>query len=153
MLRLGEDRDVDLRNPSEFGSDYIVIDYDGALYPTDEARMLARIELIDLSVGNVFQGLDAEKLATLNAAALNDFEPDCVHCAFQPFCGSDRVDSISRRGRIDAPKSGEWFCGRQTAVFDKVFEVLYRTDEAARFSLAGWLGVPEWPAGGVPVHA
>ena len=153
ILRLGADRDVDLRNPSPFGTDYIVIDHDGLLYPTDEARMLARIGLVDLSIGSVSEGVDTEKLAALNAAALNDYEPDCIHCAFQPFCGSDLVDNISRYGRIDAPKSGEWFCGRQTAVFDKVFELLYRTDEAARFSLSAWLDVPDWPANGVPVHA
>lgn len=153
VLRLGADRDVDLRNPSAFGMDYVVIDHDGLIYPTDEARMLARIGMIDLSIGSVVEGLDAEKVATLNAAALNDFEPDCVHCAFQPFCGSDPIDNISRCGRIDAPKADEWFCRRQTSVFDKVFELLYRSDEATRFSLAAWLDVPDWPAYGAAVHA
>ena len=153
VLWLGVDRDVDLRNPSAFGMDYVVIDHDGRLYPTDEARMLARTGMVDLSIGSVMDGLDVERVATLNAAALNDFEPDCIHCAFQPFCGSDPVDNISRCGRIDAPKADEWFCTRQTSVFDKVFELLYRSDEAARFSLGAWLDLPEWPADAAAVHA
>ena len=40
IFRIGLDRHVDLRNPNPVGVDYIVVDYDGRIYPTDEARMV-----------------------------------------------------------------------------------------------------------------
>ncbi|TDT92506.1 His-Xaa-Ser system radical SAM maturase HxsB [Azorhizobium sp. AG788] len=152
VLRFGADGHVDLRNPSFFASDYIVIDHDGTFYPTDEARMQSRIGRIDLSVGNVRDGLGRAKIDTLNSCSLNNFDPDCIHCAFQPFCGSDVIDDISRYGTIDIPRTETWFCRRHTALFDKVFELLYRDDEATRRSLALWLGIPEWTDNLVRVH-
>ncbi|WP_186421327.1 His-Xaa-Ser system radical SAM maturase HxsB [Bosea sp. CS1GBMeth4] len=145
-LRPGADDHVDLRNPNFFGSDYVVIDHDGKLYPTDEARMLSRIGRIDLSIGDVFTGIAAEKRDILNAASLNSFDPDCIHCAFQPYCGSDLIDDLSRYGRSDHARSNTWFCRRHTSVFDHVFELMYRGDAAADHSLAQWSGIANWGA-------
>ncbi len=104
ILRMGADQHVDLRNPNFFAADYLVIDYDGNLYPTDEARMLSRVGRVDLSIGSLASGLDVEKVALLNGSSLNNFDPDCIHCAYQPFCGFDLVDDLSRYGRIDLPR-------------------------------------------------
>ncbi|SFU19176.1 His-Xaa-Ser system radical SAM maturase HxsB [Mesorhizobium sp. YR577] len=153
VLCLGTDNHVDIRNPNFFASDYLVIDHDGRLYPTDEARMLSRIGRIDLSIGDIATGIDTAKVDVLNASSVNNFDPDCIHCAYQPFCGTDVVDDVSRYGRIDVPRADTWFCGRHTAVFDKVFEVLYRKDQAARNSVAQWSGVANWGDHMVPVHA
>jgi His-Xaa-Ser system radical SAM maturase HxsB len=152
-LRAGADEHVDLRNPNFFADDYIVIDHDGTLYPTDEARMQSRIGRVDLSIGHVRSGVARDVVETLNAASLNSFDPDCVHCPYQPFCGSDIIDDISRYGRIDVPKHDTWFCRRHTSLFDKVFELLYRQDEATRLSLAHWSGVAAWRDAIAPVHA
>ncbi|TGV63628.1 His-Xaa-Ser system radical SAM maturase HxsB, partial [Mesorhizobium sp. M00.F.Ca.ET.149.01.1.1] len=135
-LRFGADCHVDIRNPNFFASDYVVIDHDGRFYPTDEARMLSRIGRIDLSIGDVGTGIDRAKVDVLNSGAFNHFDPDCIHCAYQPFCGTDVIDDISRYGRIDVSRPDTWFCGRHLSLFDKVFEVLYRKDEPARASVA-----------------
>lgn len=149
-LRSGADEHVDLRNPNFFASDYVVIDHDGKFYPTDEARMLSRIGRIDLSIGDVFSGMQTEKIDTLNAASFNNFDPDCIHCAFQPYCGSDLVDDISRYGRTDRAKASTWFCRRHTSIFDHVFELMYRNDPATKHSVAQWSGVANWGAHMVP---
>jgi len=153
VLRFDADNHVDIRNPNFFAADYVVIDHDGLFYPTDEARMLSRIGRIDLSIGDVATGIDRAKVDVLNSGAFNHFDPDCIHCAYQPFCGTDVVDDISRYGRVDIPRPDTWFCGRHLALFDKVFEVLYRKDEPARASLAAWLGVVAWDDGMAPVHS
>jgi His-Xaa-Ser system radical SAM maturase HxsB len=153
VLRFDADNHVDIRNPNFFASDYVVIDHDGLFYPTDEARMLSRIGRIDLSIGDVATGIDRAKVDVLNSGAFNHFDPDCIHCAYQPFCGTDVVDDVSRYGRIDVPRPDTWFCGRHLALFDKVFEVLYRDDEPTRASLAAWLGVAAWDDGMAPVHS
>lgn len=57
ILGLGANGHVDIRNPNPVGANYVVVDYDGTLFPTDEARMMARIGQIDLSIGNVLDGV------------------------------------------------------------------------------------------------
>ncbi|MDX8518180.1 His-Xaa-Ser system radical SAM maturase HxsB [Mesorhizobium dulcispinae] len=153
VLRLDADNHVDIRNPNFFASDYIVIDHDGRFYPTDEARMLSRIGRIDLSIGDVRTGIDRATVNLLDSGAFNHFDPDCIHCAYQPFCGTDVIDDISRYGRIDLPRPDTWFCGRHLSLFDKVFEVLYRKDAPARASVAAWLGVNTWDDSMAPVHS
>lgn len=152
VLRAGEDGHVDLRNPNLFGTSYLLVDHQGLLFPTDEARMLHRVGHIDLSVGDVNRGLDLNKLAELNGHSFNNFDSDCVHCPYQAFCGSDLIDDISRYNRVDLPRNQTWFCGRQTGIFDLVFKLLYRSDDKTRFSIAHWAGLHDLPAELVPVH-
>lgn len=152
VLRTGQDSHVDLRNPNFVGANYVVVDYDGRLFPTDEARMLYRIGHIDLSIGHVATGFDDCAVESLNGASLNNFDPDCIHCPYQAFCGTDVVDDISRYDRVDIPRPSTWFCKRQTAVFDLVFELLYRNDEKTRYSLSRWSGLQSLPPELAPVH-
>lgn len=152
IFRGGHHGHVDLRNPNLLGADYMVIDFDGTLYPTDEARMMTRVGQIDLSIGSVSGGLDRERIAALNAAADNNFHEDCSHCVFQPYCGVDLLDDLSRYNRIDLPKHETAFCRRHTAIFRKIFELIYRDDNATRWSLAAWLDIPAFDPALAPVH-
>lgn len=153
LLSSGVDGHVNVRNPNLVASDYIVVDYDGKLYPSDEARMMSRVGLIDLSIGDVWTGIDQTAVGTMNEGAANNFDPDCIHCPFQPHCGTDVIDDISRYQRIDLPRHKTWFCQRQLAVFDKCIELMRRDDEPTRSSLAKWLGVPVWPRSILAEHA
>jgi radical SAM protein with 4Fe4S-binding SPASM domain len=136
-----KDCHVDLRNPNLFGFDYIVVDFDGQIYPTDEARMLSRINQIDLRIGDVSQGIDNKKRADLNASSFNHLDPDCIHCAYQAYCGVDTVDDVSRYGRIDIPRGSTWFCQRHTDIFDMAFSGMYGQDPSAQASILKWLGL------------
>lgn len=130
---------VDLRSPSRFASDYCVIDFDGTLYPSDEARMLSRTRSADLSIGSMASGFDADKVQVLNWHAINQSHPDCTHCAYMPYCGIDIVDDISRSGRIDVPKLDTWFCRRQMNLFDLVFEKVASQDRRYLTVFLKWL--------------
>ena len=152
VLRPGQDGHVDLRNPSLPATDYIVVDYDGRLYPSDEARMLARIGHVDLSVGTAREGIDRAKVDALIPSSLNNFDPDCIHCPYQPYCGTDPIDDVSRYGRHDLPRADTWFCGRQLFVFDRIVKLIYCRDERDLFSLRHWAGLSSWPASLAPVH-
>jgi len=140
VLRSGHNHHTDLRNPNIIGQSYVVIDYDGKFYPTDEARMVTRVGQLDLSMGDVFTGLKPDKIDVLNGEAVNNFHPDCVHCPYQAFCGVDLVDDLSRYGRIDRPKHLTDFCQRHTYIFDKIFSLIYSEDRKVRKSLAIWSG-------------
>ena len=119
---------VDFRSPARFGFGYCVIDFDGRIYPTDEARMLSRIGQIDLAIGDLQTGIDPAKLEELNLHAIHQVNQDCQHCVYMPYCGIDVVDDISRYGRIDVPKHETWFCNRQTMLFDLIFEKVIARD-------------------------
>jgi His-Xaa-Ser system radical SAM maturase HxsB len=119
---------IDFRSPSAFLRDMAVIDFDGTIYPSDEARMLTRTRHVDLSVGTLFEGLDEEKIATLNSVALNETHPDCIHCAYMPYCGVDPIDDLSRYNRVDLPKIETWFCNKQLFFFDWIFEKIRSKD-------------------------
>ena len=152
ILRGGADGHVDLRNPNWPARDYIVVDHDGRFYPTDEARMLSRIGSIDLSVGHVASGLDADRIAQMDGAVSNMDDPDCRHCVYQPYCGADPTDDLSRYGRVDLPRHLTRHCRAHLALFDLAFELLYSTDPAVEKSLACWLGVPSFSPRLAPRH-
>lgn len=153
VLRPGEDGHVDLRNPNLLGEDYLLIDFDGRFYPTDEARMVTRVGRIDLSVGDLERGLDRDKLKTLNVHASSLGDPDCIHCPYQAFCGVDLIDDLSRYGRIDMPRAETEHCRRHLFLFDKIFSLLYSQEPKAQRSLAAWSGVEALPLALAPVHA
>ncbi|MEP4034906.1 His-Xaa-Ser system radical SAM maturase HxsB [Pseudophaeobacter sp.] len=144
VLRSDLNGHVDLRNPSLLGRDYIVIDYDGTFYPTDEARMLTRTGQIDLSIGHVTGEIDQSKLNTLNACSSNYGDPECDQCRHQVYCGRDVIDDLSRYGRIDLPRSETEFCKRHKYMFGLVEDLLQSSDPEVHHSLALWAGIPEW---------
>jgi len=146
VFQPGRDRYVDLRNPNPMGIDYIVVDHDGRVYPTDEARMLTRAGVVDLSIGDVANGWASAQRDSLNFHATNQFDPACQRCTYQPFCGRDLVDDLSRYGRIDLRRTDTEFCRRHLSIFDFIFELIYDDDLAVRYSLTRWLRLPGTPA-------
>lgn len=139
------ERHVDLRNPNPMGVDYLVVDYDGVIYPTDEARMLARSGVIDLSLGRIGDDWRSEKWQELNRHSTNQFDPACERCAFQAFCGRDLVDDLARYGRIDLPRTETAFCRRHQEIFEFAFELIYDEDQAVQYSLSRWLRLDGTP--------
>jgi radical SAM protein with 4Fe4S-binding SPASM domain len=152
IFQAGHDRHVDLRNPNPMGVDYVVIDYDGQVYPTDEARMLSRAGVIDLAIGDIDAGWDTKKRAILNAHASNSDDPSCKACAYQPFCGRDIIDDIARYGSIDRPRTDTEFCRRHLRMFDLAFRLVYSDDPKVRYSLSRWLKLPGIPDQFGPTH-
>ncbi|MES0881799.1 His-Xaa-Ser system radical SAM maturase HxsB [Roseibium sp. SCP14] len=144
IFRTGIQNHMDLRNPNWLGYDYLVVDFDGKYYPTDEARMISRVGRLDLSIGNLNTGIDEKKRNVLNSAASNFDDPDCVHCVYQAFCAPDVIDDLSRYGRIDIPRHETAHCQHHMALFDLVFELIYSDDPKVQYSLGHWLEVPNY---------
>ena len=139
IFRLGENGHVDLRSPNPPARDYVVIDYDGRLYPSDEARMVTRIGLVDLAIGDLATGFNKQKVDWLSWNQMNEVHETCQHCAFQPYCGIDLVDDIARYDRIDTIKEETRFCRSNTNLFQTVFSLLREPDPGVQFNLKGHL--------------
>lgn len=119
---------VDYRSPANYTKHYMVIDFDGSFYPTDESRMLSRTKQIDLCVGTLADGFDESKISQLNINASHHFHPDCQHCVYLPYCGIDLIDDLSRYGRVDSIKKNTWYCERHTFLFDFIFTKISSND-------------------------
>jgi len=85
---------VDLQSPAGIGISAIIFNYDGEVYASDEARMLAEMGDQTFRLGNL--AIDTYKEMMLSDALLAPLEqsitesvPGCNDCAFQPYCGSD----------------------------------------------------------------
>ncbi len=138
ILGLAKSNYVDCRSPNRYFEDYCVIDYDGGVYPTDEARMLSRTRQVDLRLGDLGGPIDQVKLDALNFSSMNEVHPDCVHCVYGPFCGIDLVDDLSRYGRIDLPKHETAFCRRHMDLFDLLFQKIADQDRYWLDPLMSW---------------
>ena len=94
---------VDLQSPTGAGIGAVVYNYDGDVYPSDEARMLAEMEDKTLRLGNVHENSYDEifggtLLRALVQASLVESTPLCADCAFQTFCGSDPTFNYATQG-------------------------------------------------------
>lgn len=152
IVKGGYNGNVDLRNPNWVASDYIVIDYDGRLYPSDESRMITRIGQMDLSIGDVATGINVDKVEHLNNSVINFDDPDCCDCAFQPYCGLDIVDDISRYSRVDLPRGETYHCRWHKVLFHKAFGMIYSDDHRVQKTVAGWLMTPKTSPHLRPMH-
>lgn len=130
---------VDLRSPNPSLKDYLVIDYDGSIFPSDEARMLSRINQVDLKMGQIGEGLETDKIREFNWNHMNEFHQDCIHCPYQPYCGIDNIDDISRYGRSDMQKHMTSFCITNMNLFDFIFSKLESADPIALYNFQGHL--------------
>lgn len=96
---------VDLQSPAGAGIGVAVYNYDGAVYASDESRMLAEMGDEQFRLGNVHQNsyqeiFGGELLRTMVASSCVESLPGCADCAFQTFCGADPIFNYATQGDI-----------------------------------------------------
>jgi uncharacterized protein len=113
---------VDLMSPAGIGIGAVVYNYDGDVYASDEARMLAEMGDTTFRIGNVHANTYEEIF--LGDALLEPLEksfaassPMCSWCAFEPWCGSDPVFHHATQGDFVGKKPLSAFCGRNMSIF------------------------------------
>jgi His-Xaa-Ser system radical SAM maturase HxsB len=133
---------VDLMNPAGAGIAAIVFNYDGAVYASDESRMLAEMGDESFKLGNVLsssyeeimlsdQLLDAlEESFTLSA-------PMCSECAYEPFCGADPVFHYAVYKDVLGRKPESAFCRRNMSIFKHLISLM-EADEQTKNIFLEW---------------
>jgi len=125
---------VDLQSPSGAGLAVLVYNYDGYVYPSDEARMLAETGDCSLRLGRIGDTFDSlmssPVMRQIIASSLPTRTRDCAGCAFNPYCGPDPVGAQAELGSIDAPPGLTEHCKRSTWLFDFFFRKLRTADQA-----------------------
>jgi len=135
---------VDLQSPSGAGLNVLVYNYDGDVYATDEARMLAEMQDHTFKLGNVLRHSRAQlftspAFVSLLQAACNQSLPGCSDCAFQPYCGSDPVYHHATQGDTFGHRATSGFCKRNMGVIEHLFSLLRKGDTELQNILWGWV--------------
>ena len=142
MLTPFESGFVDLRSPAGIGIAAIVYNYDGDVYASDEARMLAEMGDKTFRLGSVHQDQYEDLLQKdiLLDSIENSFAasaPMCSECAFEPFCGADPVFHYATQGDVVGLKPVSGFCIRNMTIFRRLIALL-RQDDDTRNILLRW---------------
>jgi len=125
---------VDLQSPTGAGASVLVYNYDGYVYPCDEARMLAEDGDVSLRLGSI-----AEVDATISAhpvvlelqrASMPDEIDGCARCAYHHFCGANPVDAHAQYGNMFAPVASTEHCQRHLRLFDSMYLRLRNASDA-----------------------
>jgi His-Xaa-Ser system radical SAM maturase HxsB len=133
---------VDLRSPTGAGLGAIVYDYDGQVYPSDEARMLAAMGDHTFAMGRVDQPISelmaSPAMQRVLHAGVAEALPTCVDCAYVPLCGADPIDHYARQGDPIGHRPSSDFCARHMGLFDLLLQRCEEGSHADRAVLEQW---------------
>ncbi len=133
---------VDLRSPAGIGLGALVYNYDGTVFASDEARMLAEMGDRSFELGNVHDHsyrdlVLSDTLVSAVADSLTQSAPQCSSCAFEPHCGADPVYHHATQQDSVGIKPLSEFCYRQKGMITHLFELLEHSPEDAAI-LRSW---------------
>lgn len=138
---------VDLQSPAGAVIGAIVYNYDGDVYPSDEARMLAESGDRSLRLGSVFDGyaslVDGPIARALVDASIHASMPGCGDCALSPWCGADPVYHWATQGDPVGRRPDSEFCRKHMATLLHVLDLLEGPDLFARQLLVAWATAEE----------
>lgn len=123
---------VDLQSPTGAGSSVLVYNYDGFVYPSDEARMLVETGDTSLRLGRIGQPM-SELLASpvqhdlMKASRVEDV-PGCKDCAYNLFCAPNPIDAQAQFKNLFAPVHTTEHCRRHMWLFDMWFDKVRAAD-------------------------
>lgn len=135
---------VDLQSPAGVGIAGVIYDYDGSVYVSDEARMMARFKNYYFKLGNVNENtyqemFNGELLHHIIASACNECLPVCAECVFQPYCGADPVRNMSEQGDMIGFRPTNEMCKKTKAIIHYLFELLQKHDPEINRIFWSWL--------------
>jgi His-Xaa-Ser repeat-associated upstream radical SAM protein len=125
---------VDLQSPSGAGISGVIYDYNGEVYPADEARMLARMGDKKFLMGNVHTDsysdiFDGKVIQDIIYKSCVEVMPECATCCYQLYCGADPIRNYVETGDIVGSRPDSGFCRKHKGIFDIIFEFLDEGDE------------------------
>ena len=136
---------VDLQTPTGSGLSALLYHYDGWVYPSDEARMIAETGDTSLRLGAIESSLDellnSPTQRNLIRSSLPRSNNICGDCAYSNYCGPDPVDAYRQCGTCFVASDRTDHCQRQRRLFDFLFRQLAcRGDEFGALA-ANWAQV------------
>jgi uncharacterized protein len=120
---------LDIRSPGGAGIGQLAYNYDGRVFSSDEGRMLHAMGDDTFLIGDVRTNGYREIVGhpTVRALALAsnlDGQPDCVHCAYQPYCGTQPEHSHKTLGNLLGRMRESSMCAVHKGIQDWIFTTL-----------------------------
>jgi len=120
---------VDLQSPSGAGISGVIYDYNGEVYPADEARMLARMGDKHFCMGNVLTNSYKE---IFNGTVIRDIVynscvetmPICSDCIYQQYCGADPIRNYLETKDIMGNRLTSGFCYKNKAIIEYLMQLV-----------------------------
>ena len=133
---------LDLRSPAGAGLGVLVYNYDGQVYPADEARMAAETGDDRFALGRVtdtFETLmSSPAMRWLASGSVAEVLPGCETCAFVPYCGADPVYHAAAQGDPIGNRETSDHCIRHTFMFSLLFNKLADADASTMTTFLAW---------------
>jgi His-Xaa-Ser system radical SAM maturase HxsB len=135
---------VDLQSPAGLGTGVIVYNYDGDVYASDEARMLAEMGDKRFRLGNVRENsyreifLSDALTSTMHASCVEAL-PGCADCAFQPYCGADPIYHHTVQGDVVGHRPTSEFHKRNYETIKLLFQYLVDAGPEIRRIFLAWV--------------
>ncbi len=140
----GEDPNfLDIRWPGGGGIGQLAYSYDGTVFTSDEGRMLGATGDETFAIGNVHTSsyrdlVGHETVRALALASNLEQSPDCVGCAYLPYCGVPPVHSYKTQGTIFGRMHESNVCYVHKGIQDYLFEKLAEADEETLAIFERW---------------
>ena len=135
---------VDCQSPSGAGIGAVLYNYDGNVYPADEARMLAETGDKVFCMGNVMththeQLFSGDVMKRLSAVSCNENLSGCAQCAFQPYCGSDPINNYATQGNVLGQRYSSFRCKKHLAITSYLLSYLRAKDPEVMNIFLTWI--------------
>jgi His-Xaa-Ser system radical SAM maturase HxsB len=135
---------VDLQSPAGAGFGVVVYNYDGEVYASDEARMLAEMGDTSFRLGNVLENdyqeiFFGDRMQAIATAACNEALAGCADCALQPFCGADPVYHYATQGDMFGNRAASGFCKRNMSIIRDLIHRLHAGDRTVEEIFWAWI--------------
>lgn len=134
---------VDLQSPAGAGLGAVAYNYDGDVYISDEARMLAEMGDKSFRLGNVNESsyedmFGGETVRAVAAGSVLETLPGCSECAFLTYCGADPVFNYRTQADIVGHRPTSAFCAKNMAIIKHLLNLLRQGDPFVRELLTSW---------------
>lgn len=143
ILTGGDPNYLDIRSPCGAGIGQLAYDHDGSVYTCDEGRMLHAMGddsfCIGSAAGSGYRELVThETVAAMVLASNLDTQPDCVNCAYKPYCGVCPVYNYRTQGSLAGRMRDSTWCAVHKGIQDYLFRKLRDGDARTVDTLRRW---------------
>lgn len=135
---------VDLQSPSGAGISGVIYNYNGEIYPADEARMLAKMGDKYFCMGNVNNtdyktAFNGKIIRDIVASSCLETMPICSECAYQQYCGADPIRNYLETKNLMGNRLKSDFCKKNKAIIDYLFDLIIENNPQKMDVLWSWI--------------
>jgi len=135
---------VDLQSPTGAGISGVIYNYNGDVYPSDEARMLAKMGDQRFLMGNVnkdsyFTIFESKILREIIESSCVETIPGCHSCAYQIYCGADPIRNYATQKDLIGHRPTNDFCHKNKKIITFLLELIEKDDPDTMDVFWSWI--------------